>query len=173
MPMFRGLSKPMIWGLQPPMVTPAPDYIGAATADRIGATARTQHPDRRLKPLPTEGGMAGAGPAAGLDEEADRQRAESASARGCVKTPKSRIAFPLEARIARLQCTLAPLPGQSVQALRARSPPARVFTQSGKVLGGGYRPGGARSKHSNSGGLLNGTSVRTIASPAVRATCAM
>ena len=114
--------------------------------------------------------MAGRGPAAGLDEEADRQRAGSvadpvppgtarqgrcavclhcaagtrgqvswcpsrAAARGCVKTPESRIAFPLEARIARLQSTLAPLPCQSAQALRDWSPPARLFTQSGEVLG--------------------------------------
>ena len=59
----------------------------------------------------------------------------SAPVRGCVKTPESRIAFPLEARIARLQCTLAPLPSQSAQASRDRSPPARLFTQSGEVLG--------------------------------------
>ena len=58
-----------------------------------------------------------------------------AAARGCVKTPNSPIAFPLEARIARLQCTLAPLPSQSAQALSDRSPPARLFTQSGELLG--------------------------------------
>jgi len=63
-----------------------------------------------------------------------RTPAGSAPARGCVKTPKSRISFPLEARIARPQCTLAPLPGQSAQALRDRSPPARLFTQSGELL---------------------------------------
>ena len=68
---------------------------------------------------------------------ANHARSTSAPARGCVKTPKSPIAFPLQARIARLQCTLAPLPGQSAQALRDRSPPARLFTQSGEVLGGG------------------------------------
>jgi hypothetical protein len=63
-------------------------------------------------------------------------QAGSAAARGCVKTPNSPIAFPLEARIARLQSTLAPLPCQSAQALRDRSPPARLFTQSGELLGG-------------------------------------
>ena len=55
-----------------------------------------------------------------------RTPAGSAAARACAETPKSRIAFPLTARVARLQSTLAPLPGQSVQALRDRSPPARV-----------------------------------------------
>ena len=52
-----------------------------------------------------------------------------------METPKSRIAFPLQARIARLQSTLAPLPCQSAQAPRDRSPPARLFTQSGELLG--------------------------------------
>jgi len=51
-----------------------------------------------------------------------------------VKTPNSPIAFPLEARIAHLQSTLAPLPCQSAQAQRDRSPPARLFTQSGELL---------------------------------------
>ena len=58
-----------------------------------------------------------------------------AAKRGCLKAPKSRIAFPPEARIARLQSTLGPLPCQSAQALRDRPPPARVFTQSGELLG--------------------------------------
>ena len=59
-----------------------------------------------------------------------------AAARACAETPKSQIAFPLTAGVARLQSTLAPLPRQSAQALRDRSPPARLFTQSGEVLGG-------------------------------------
>jgi len=63
-----------------------------------------------------------------------------AAARGCVKTPKSPIAFPQEAGTARLQSTLAPLPCQSAQAPRDRSPPARLFTQSGEVLGGASVP---------------------------------
>jgi hypothetical protein len=52
-----------------------------------------------------------------------RAVAASAPARDCVKTPRSRIAFPLEARIAPLRRTLAPLPGQTGQAIRDRSPP--------------------------------------------------
>ena len=64
-----------------------------------------------------------------------RPPAESASARGCAKSPESRFAFPLEARIARLQSTLVPLLYQSAQALRDRSPPARLFTQSGELFG--------------------------------------
>jgi hypothetical protein len=65
---------------------------------------------------------------------AEETPAGSAPARACAKTPKSPIAFPLEARIARLQSTLAPLPCQSAQALRDRSPPARLFTQSGELI---------------------------------------
>ena len=65
-----------------------------------------------------------------------RTLAGSAAARGCVKTPNSPIAVPLEARIARLQSTLAPLRCQSAQALRDRSPPARLFIQSGELLAG-------------------------------------
>ena len=85
-----------------------------------------------------------------------RTPAGSAAARACAKTPKSRIAFPLEARIARLQSTLAPLPCQSAQAPRDRSPPARLLTQSGRLLGSarfdtpgadhGYRPTKMRRK---------------------------
>jgi hypothetical protein len=69
----------------------------------------------------------------GMSDFPDASRVSS-SERLC-EAQKSRIAFPLEARIARLQCTLAPLPGQSAQALRDRSPPARLFTQSGELFG--------------------------------------
>jgi hypothetical protein len=81
---------------------------------------------------------------AGRGSPTFRTPAGSAAARGCVKTPISRIAFPLEARIARLQSTLAPLPCQSAQALRDRSPPARLFTQSGELLCGLHRQGVGR-----------------------------
>ena len=76
-----------------------------------------------------------------------RTPAGSAAARGSAKTPKSRIAFPLEARIARLQSTLAPLPCQSAQALRDRSPPARLFTQCGELLGARLLPERTRLQH--------------------------
>ena len=65
-----------------------------------------------------------------------RPPAESASARARAKSPESRIAFPLEASIARQQFAQAPHPCQFAQALRDRSPPARLFTQSGELLGG-------------------------------------
>ena len=59
-----------------------------------------------------------------------------APARARAKSPESRIAFPLEASIARQQFAQAPHPCQFAQALRDRSPPARLFTQSGDMLGG-------------------------------------
>ena len=61
--------------------------------------------------------------------------AGSAAAGAFANTPKSPIAFPLKAGIARPQSALAPLPCQSAQALRERSPPAPPFTQSGGRLG--------------------------------------
>jgi hypothetical protein len=60
--------------------------------------------------LPPPNGLELSGPAKSrLDYRAEL--AGSAPARGCAKTPKTRIAFPLEARIARLRHALAPLPG--------------------------------------------------------------
>jgi hypothetical protein len=65
--------------------------------------------------------------------------AGSATARVCAKTPKSQIKFPLEARIARQQWAMVPLPDQSAQVQQVSSPPARLFTRSGKWLGAATR----------------------------------
>jgi len=62
--------------------------------------------------------------------------AGSASARARVKSPESRIAFPPTGLPARPKNELNPLHRDSAQAQRDRSPPVRLFTQSGELLGG-------------------------------------
>jgi hypothetical protein len=68
-------------------------------------------------------------------EASEAQPAGSASARACVKSPESRIAFPPTGLPARSQDGLNPLHRDSVQAQRVRSPPVRLFTQSGELFG--------------------------------------
>ena len=76
------------------------------------------------------------------------QPAGSASARAHVKSPESRIAFPPTGLPARPRNELNPLHRDSAQAQRDRSPPVRLFTQSGELLGGGQHSAPGLSRRS-------------------------